>query len=289
MSADLIHMKKNCSHFPLGSICSKALFGKIIAGGVLLFGCILLLSTPASAIEGLPGSTWGTLTHANGVSGDGVMGWVNQGIDWTTLPGGITLNTYAEYRYRAQTKQKDYYNAYGPALGLEFRKWFLKLGTDYYWVTYPYWPGGVQRSDNHEYYLTGYDNWDLNKLESINLSAIAGLPGSTWFFLAYDAKGLTGSSAQGWVNQGIDWIVLPGGITFDTYVEYRYRSQTKQNQYFNAQGPVVGLEFKKSYFRLGTDYYWQTYPRWPNGVQRSDYLEVYLSWYIDWDLKKLTK
>ncbi len=254
---------------------------------VLLIGFILAASTPALGIEALPGSTWGIATHANGVSGDGFQGYINQGIDWTTLPGGLRLNTYAEYRYRAQTDNKQYFNAYGPVLGLEFKKWFLRLGTDYYWVTYPEWPGGTQRSDNHEYYLIGYYDWDINK--AINTTKITGFPGSTWFDLNYDGKGLTGSGLQGYVNQGVAWFTIPGDIIFDTYVEYRYRAQTKQFQYYNAQGPVVGLEFRKSYFRLGADYYWQEYPRWPGEVKRSDYLEIYLTWYIDWDLKKLAK
>ncbi len=268
----------------------KAFLLHLYSWCVLLCGITILAATPAHGIEALPGSTWGVLTHTNSdVSGDSFQGWINQGIDWTTLPGGITLNTYAEYRYRAQTDNKQYFNAYGPVLGLEFRKWFLKLGTDYYWQTYPAWPGGTQRSDNHEYYLTGYYKWDANKLDSLNSTKIVGLPGSVWFYLTYDAKGLTGSGGQGWINQGIDWFTIPGDITFNTYAEYRYRAQTKQFEYYDAQGPAVGLEFKKSYFKLGADYYWQEYPRWPGGTLRSDYLEIYLTWYIDWDLKKLGK
>ena len=263
---------------------------RLLLCGVLFCVVSLIASTPAQGIEALPGSTWGSVSYsAQGQTGTGFMGWINQGIDWTTLPGGITLNTYAEYRYRSQTENKDYFNAQGPVLGLEFRKWFLRLGTDYYWEVFPDWPGGGMRSNNHEYYLAGYYNWDVSKLSGMNSSKIVGLPGSIWFNLTYDAKGLTGSGSMGWINQGIDWVTLPGGIVFDTYVEYRYRSQTKQKEYYNAYGPVVGLEFKKSFFRLGADYYWRKYPEWPVGGQRTNYLEFYLTWYVDWDLKKKTQ
>ncbi len=258
---------------------------------LLLCGFFLIMAKPAQGIEGLPGSTWGTLTYSpNGLTGSGAMGWINQGIDWITLPGDITFNTFAEYRYRHRTKQNQYYDAQGPALGLEFKKSFLRLGFDYYWEVLPEWPGGVQRSNSGELYLSGYYDWDLNKSSIINISGIVGLPGSIWAYLNHDARGLTGSGAMGWINQGIDWITLPGGIRFNTYAEYRYRHRTKQNQYYDAQGPALGLEFKKSVLKLGMDYYWESYPEAPpNQPGRSNYLEFYLTWYIDWDLKKLVK
>ncbi len=258
---------------------------------VILF-CLytLFLSTPAHGIEGLSGSTWGNLTQSvNGLTGSGAEGWIRQGVDWFSLPGGITFDTYAEYRFRTRTKQQQYYNAQGPVLGLEFKKSSFRLGLDYYWEEYPDWPGGTQRSHNREFYLTGYYNWDARKLINLTSSKIVGLPGAVWFNLTYDINGLTGSGAQGWINQGLDWFTLPHDIIFNTYAEYRYRAQTKQREYYNAYGPALGIELKKSYFRLGTDYYWETYPDWPGGAQHSNYLEVYLTWYIDWDLLKSVK
>ncbi len=258
---------------------------RFFMSSIFLYACWLFLSsTPVLAIEALPGSTWGTLTDNNSsLTGSGSMGWINQGIDWFTLPGGITLDTYVEYRFRHRTKNNQFYDAQGPAVGLELKKWFLRLGTDYYWVNYPKWP---EREEDREYYLTGYYDWDVNKLDSMHLSGIKGLPGSIWFNMAYDAKGLTGSGGQGWINQGIDWFTLPGGVVFNTYAEYRYRHRTKENQFYDAQGPALGLEFKKSVFRLGMDYYWENDPKLPG---RADYLELYLTWYVDWDLKKLIK
>lgn len=258
--------------------------------GILLCVCIFFLSTPAHGIEGLSGSTWGNLTQSvNGLTGSGAQGWIKQGVDWFSLPDGILFDTYVEYRFQARTKQQQYYNAHGPVLGLELKKSSFRLGLDYYWEVYPDWPGGVQRSHNREFYLTGYYNWDVKKLSNINTSKIVGLPGAVWFDLTYDINGLTGSGAQGWINQGIDWFTLPYGIIFNTYAEYRYQMQTKKKEYYNAYGPVLGVELKKSYFRFGMDYYWETYPNWPGGAQHSNYLEAYLTWYIDWDLLKMVK
>ncbi len=258
---------------------------------VMLLCCSLsLIATPARAIEGLPGSTWGNVGdsfHGTAPSvGTYGMGWVNQGIDWVTLPGGLVLNTYAEYRYRARAQKKEYYDAWGPAVGVEFKVLYFRLGMDYYWQKFPYWPGGVERSNNREYYLTGYYTWDVNKLSGLSTSHVVGFPGAIWFNLTYDAKGLTGSGAMGWIRQGIDWTTLPGGIVFDTFAEYRYRSRTKQYQYYDAQGPAAGIEFRKSPISVGLDYYWETDPSLPG---RFGYYELYLTWYIDWDLMKLKK
>jgi hypothetical protein len=273
---------------PLRFIFSGAFPLQLILGSILLW-CMLFLPTPALAIEGLPGSTWGNITdsfHGNGPAlGQGGMAWINQGIDWITLPGGITFDTYAEYRYRHRAHHKEYYDSWGPALGFEFKKSFLRLGMDYSWQKYPFWPGGVQRSNSREYYLSGFYQWDANKLSELNTSKVVGFPGSIWFNLTNDASGLTGSGAQGWINQGIDWTTLPGGIVFNTFAEYRFRERTKQFQYFDAQGPAVGLEFKKSVFTLGMDYYWESDPEL-QGPRDFGYYELFLTWYIDWDLKK---
>jgi hypothetical protein len=251
----------------------------------LLCGCVLFAGENAGAAEGYPGSTWGILTrNSNGLTGSGGMGWINQGVDWFTLPGEVMVNTYAEYRYRERTRQYEYFNSQGPAVGLEFKKSFLRLGMDYYWETLPDYPGGAQRSHNREYYLAGYYDWDLKKRAVLDLAGITGLPGSIWFNFTYDINDLTGSGGMGWINQGIDWFVLPGNVIFNTYAEYRMRERTKLQDYYNVQGPAVGLEFKKASFRLGADYYWEHYPELG---ERSNYFEFYLTWYVDWDLKHL--
>jgi hypothetical protein len=261
---------------------------RFILQSILLCCSLCFVSATASAIEGLPGSTWGNATdsfHGYAPStGWSEMTWINQGIDWFTLPGGITVNTYGEYRYRHRIQNKQYYDAQGPALGLEFKWTYFRLGTDYYWEKLPSWPGGVERSNNREYYLTGYYAWDLNKATGLNTSKIGGFPGGVWFNATYDAKGLTGSGFMGWINQGIDWATLPGGIVFNTFAEYRFRERTKQFEYYDAQGPAAGITFRKSVFTLGLDYYWETDPEL-HGDRNYGYYELFLTWYIDWDLK----
>jgi len=69
----------------------------------------------------------------------------------------------------------------------------------------------------------------------------------------------------------------------DTYVKYSYRGRTKEEDYFNAQGPSVGLEFSKSYFKAGISYYWEEYPKLH---EKQDTAQYYLGWYYYWDLMK---
>jgi len=112
---------------------------------------------------------------------------------------------------------------------------------------------------------------------------IEGLPGSTWGQLSYDHDRLVGAGAMGFINQGIDWVKLPGGITLNTFLEFRYRLRNENRDFYNAYGEAVGLELKKPPFRLGVDYYWE---RFPNLGERSNKLQFYLSWFYDWDLMK---
>jgi hypothetical protein len=113
--------------------------------------------------------------------------------------------------------------------------------------------------------------------------AIEGLPGSTWGQTSYEKADLSGPAIQGYVNQGIDWVTLPGDLTLNTFVELRYRLRENNKEFFNAHGPVLGVELRRSPFHLGVDYYWEQYPELN---ERSNRLQFYLSWYYDWDLKR---
>ncbi len=121
---------------------------------------ILALATPAGAID-FPGSTWGQLTHdVDRLSGSGTMGYINQGIDWTTLPGGFKFNTFAEFRYRLRSLNNEFFNAYGPAIGLQFKKSYFKFGMDYYWERYPM----LSESTNKlQYFVNWYYDWNLKR------------------------------------------------------------------------------------------------------------------------------
>lgn len=238
---------------------------------------------PAAAfeIEGLPGATWGNVSRENnGLNSANGMGWINQGIDWLKLPGDVVLNTYVEYRYRGRSKEKDYYNTYGPAVGIELKKSYFTLGAEYYREKFPDLP---DTSHNRRLYGTWYYDWNV-KSESIkNALGVQGLPGSTWGQLSRDTDGLTGSGGMGWINQGIDWFTLPGNIVFNTYAEYRYRSRSKEKEYYNTHGPAVGLEFRKGGIKLGASYYRERYHTLKETYHTK---QLYLTWYYNWDLKK---
>jgi hypothetical protein len=251
----------------------------------LVFSLILSLPARALSIEGLPGSTWGEATHDfDSLVGTGTLGYVNQGIDWTTLPGGITLNTFAEFRYRVRSRNNQFYNAYGPALGVEFRKSIFKFGADYYWERF----SDLDETDaKFQLYLSWYYGWDLKKkIQLLSSLPIEGLSGSTWGEATHDFDSLVGTGTLGYVNQGIDWTTLPGGITLNTFAEFRYRVRSRNNQFYNAYGPALGVEFRKSIFKFGADYYWE---RFSDLDETDAKFQLYLSWYYDWDLMRLKK
>ncbi|MBI1819411.1 MAG: hypothetical protein HYR81_03700 [Nitrospirae bacterium] len=112
--------------------------------------------------------------------------------------------------------------------------------------------------------------------------AIQGFPGSTWDQVSHDVDRLVGTGAMGNINQGIDWVTLPGGITLNTFAEVRYRFRSENRPYFNEYGEAVGVEFKKSIFHLGADYVWERYPEIPD---TSNKVQFYLTWFYDWDMK----
>lgn len=240
----------------------------------------------AFEVQGLPGSTWGQITYENnGISGVGSMGNINQGVDWLTLPGGIVFNTFAEYRYRVRSKNKLYYDTQGPALGIGFKKSIFQLGFDLYWE---HFPELGKTSKNRELYLTCFYDWNLKSYDNPGFLGIniKGLPGSIWGTLTYDVNGLNGSGAQGFVNQGIKWATLPGNIDLITFAEYRYRARTKNQKYYDAQGPALGIEFRKAFLNWGIDYYWERLPGLGEG---SGKVQIYLTWFYDWNLKKYLK
>ena len=247
------------------------------------FSLTLFLSPlPAGAIEGLPGANWVFFSHdINGLTGSGGMGWLKQGVDWVKLPGDVMVNTYVEYSLRDRTKEEEYYDVYGPSVGLSFEKSYFSLGADYYWLKYPELTAKDKNEEGYEVTFGWYYTRDLKSKDSSFFAE--GFPFATWGKLSHDGNGITGSSGMGWIQQGIDWFRLPGDILVDTYVKYSYRARTKEEDYFDAQGPSVGLEFSKSYFKAGISYYWEEYPKLG---ERQETAQYYLGWYYYWDLMK---
>lgn len=109
---------------------------------------------------------------------------------------------------------------------------------------------------------------------------IQGLSGDTWGRVGQDLTGKTGLGVSTYVNQGIDWVKLPGDIMFNTYAEYRYSKRTKENTYFDASGPALGAMLVRPPFRLGTEYFWP-HPV-PPGSPQGGSSRAYLSWYTEW-------
>lgn len=259
----------------------KALF---LAGAILF--CTVFFVAPSGALEiqGLPGSVWGQTTYDNdGLTGSGFMGFMNQGVHWLTLPGETKLVTFAEYRLRTRAHNKTYYDTRGSALGVELRKSIFSLGAAYYWE---YFPGLRTTSKNREVYLYWFYDWDLKPKDKDLFLGIKGLPGSNWASLTYDINGLNGSGAQGFINQGIDWFKLPGDVMVNTFVEYRFKTRTQNTTYYNTSGTAVGLDFKKSVFHFGVNYYWE---KLPELKQTSNRAQLYVYWFHSWDLKDYFK
>lgn len=118
-------------------------------------------SGSASGIEAFPGSAWGRASYEQAdIAGPGVLGYFNQGVDWITLPGELTLNTFAELRYRFRENNKEFYNAYGPAIGMELRRAPWHVGVDYYWERYPELN---ETSNRLQIYVSWYHDWDLRR------------------------------------------------------------------------------------------------------------------------------
>ncbi|MFI5304558.1 MAG: hypothetical protein ACHQYP_07150 [Nitrospiria bacterium] len=241
------------------------------------FLVILLFPSLAWGYEGLSGSTWGQVSYDDdNMVGSGTMGYINQGIDWITLPGGIKFNTFGEVRYRFRSENTLYYNAYGEALGLDFKKSIFHFGADFLWETYP---DLQERSNKVQYYLTWFYDWDLKKAKTGRLK---GFPGSFWGQMTQDVDSLVGTGTMGYLNQGVDWINLQGGGTINSFAEIRWRFRSENRDYYDAYSEALGVELRKSPFHLGIDYLWEKYP---SLNEYSDKYQVYLTWYTDWNLK----
>lgn len=110
-------------------------------------------------MQALSGFTYGRLNKDfNNIGGLDISGVVNQGIDWFTLPGNLTFNTYGEFRFNYRTVNGTFYNAYGPAVGMELQRKPLKIGMDFYLENDPDLHQTVQKAT---IYLRWYFDWNL--------------------------------------------------------------------------------------------------------------------------------
>ncbi len=109
----------------------------------------------------LPFAAWGKLTYdLQGEEGSGSQGWARQGVDWLALGRGWKFNTYAAYNWRLRSKNKQYYNVFGPSLGAVFKGRYFDVGAEYCWQRFPEL-GRSARTFNVS--LGWYFSWDLGK------------------------------------------------------------------------------------------------------------------------------
>jgi hypothetical protein len=235
--------------------------------------------------EAMPGSVWGTATKDfNDIEGWGTIGNLTQGVKWATLPADIAFTTYASYRWRLRSRNKLYYDAHGPALGVEFSRDAFSFGGDYEWQKYP---GLDYTTNNFALYLSWYKRIDFLKGEDGHASLfglpVLGFPTTTWGKVYHDFDHLEGTGTLGWVSQAVEWFSLPGDVVFRTLAIYRWRFRSKNEQYFDAHGPGLGIELGHKTVDLGLEYSWQRYPKL--NTSTNDW-HLYLTWYFGWDLKQ---
>ncbi len=250
-----------------------------------LLACAAISS--AEVPEAYPGSFWGNATHDfNNVEGWGTQGRLYQAIQWTTLPGDFALKTYAAMSWRLRSENQKFFNAYSPAIGVEVTRDFLTIGADYEWRDYP-----TLGTDKHNFflYLIWYKEMDFFKpaegKPSLLGIPVLGFPTTTWGHASQEFNNLEGTGTQGWISQGINWIRLPQNIILTTQATYHWRVRTKNQEFYNSHGPGLGVELGRNPLKFGVGYRWQ---RFPERKRTTGAWRIYLTWYLDWDLKGST-
>ncbi len=242
-----------------------------------------IVSEMLSPIIGLPGNSFGNLSHdLHEVTGTALSATINQGVDWLKLPWDVILRSYGEIWYRTRTVDSLYYDILGQAVGTELRKSDFRLGAEYISEHYT---SQSKRNSGASIFLGWYKEWYkylYDRSEDAGWFNIQSLSGSTYGKLAHDLTGVTGTGVSGSINQGIDWLRLPGNILLNSFVEYRYSFRTGDNVYYNEHGPVIGTEFQRSPFKAGIENYWE------HNSERhllNSRTNAYLKWYYGWNLK----
>lgn len=133
------------------------------AGCLVVVGLVLAWSGSAQAIEGLSGSTWGTVLYNFGHDDLQSLGHLKQGIDWWEKQG-YRFSTYTALRWRYQSNEGQFFNAFGPALGAEIKKGPISVGAEYYWEHTQSSNNPGNENDRALIFVDWYYDWDLLKL-----------------------------------------------------------------------------------------------------------------------------
>ncbi|MBE0510564.1 MAG: hypothetical protein IBX49_07530 [Gammaproteobacteria bacterium] len=232
----------------------------------------------------LPGSTWGSVDHNLRDQETYVSLLINQGIDWTVLPGEITVNTFFEYR-AIHNDWQAIYDDDEVVFGAELQRAPFKLGIEYAPAR---WRGTEGAPSTTNAYLGWYHSWyhflRRRGSTSWNPLDVDAYDGAVYGRVIHNLdEDIT--TARGFVRQGMDWFTADtwaGEITLNTYAAYRYRLRTRDAFWYNAHGPAIGVELNRSPFSLGIDYMRQYNPRRSTAEHRYG---IYLTWYYDWNLR----
>jgi hypothetical protein len=118
------------------------------------------LPLAAWAIEGYSGSMWGTVIYDATDTNPKTLGSIRQGIDWVKLYD-LKLSTYAQFRYRFEQEEAEFFNAYGPSLGAAISRGSLRVGWEHQWERF----SGLNKLENSSlFYVEWWFGWDLKNL-----------------------------------------------------------------------------------------------------------------------------
>jgi len=128
----------------------------------LLMTTLFVLGThsPLWAIEGFSGSFWGIAIYESLEQNPITLGSVRQGVDWLKFYD-LKFSTYAQFRYRFEQEEAEFFDAYGPSLGVSITGFGLRLGWEYEWERYLKQDETKNKSRT---FLEWYYSWDLKKL-----------------------------------------------------------------------------------------------------------------------------
>ena len=128
-----------------------------------LIATLVICAAPVAswAIEGFSGSMWGIGIYETTEDNPKTLGSIRQGIDWFKVYD-TEFSTYGKFRYRFEDKEAEFFDAYGPALGVSLKRGNIRLGLEHRWERQPRRDKSTSSSD---LYLEWYFGWDLKDLK----------------------------------------------------------------------------------------------------------------------------
>jgi len=254
--------------------------------------CCIILPSTLFALDGLPGSTWGSLEQDfqhPGKSDAILQGWIRQGIAWDRWQSGgttVIFTTYGTVRYNWDSQGLSWNNYFAPGMGASL---------DFYIPSAPQVSAGVERiyqlnyrAGNSTPYTAPFINW-YHWWDILN----NGYPGSTWGDLRWEVPD-TGASdliLQGWIRQGISikrWNAGANTFVLNPYLTLHYKKDSQDLDWDNYIAPGAGIALdmgsaKGPVVSWGAEYTWQDELR--SKTENIHMVSIYMRWYGWWNLK----